>query len=94
MPYVVVLENGGLNKYYAGRISIYSCEGVAVPSNTDDLERAKKYKYRTGAENAIKKILKESSYVSECSIKKFNQQLEQSTWEGVANETTKALWNL
>lgn len=68
MPFVVVLEDGGLAKYYAGRISHYSVEGIAVPTNTDSLELAKKYKYRTGAEKAIEKILKVSTYVKNCSI--------------------------
>ncbi|MEK3975539.1 hypothetical protein [Psychrobacillus sp. FSL K6-1267] len=54
--------------YYAGKIDIYSVESVAVPRHTDDINLAKVYKYRKGAENAIAKILKESTYVTESEI--------------------------
>ncbi|MGG0667737.1 hypothetical protein ABE073_04325 [Lederbergia citrisecunda] len=72
MAFVVRLNNGSLeNLFYAGRISFYTVEGVAVPTNTDDLDLAKKYKYRSGAENAVKKILAESTYVTDCSIEEI-----------------------
>lgn len=71
MPYVVKIipmNSGDIEGYYAGRISIYSLDGVAVPTHTEDLKLAKKYKQRKRAENAVNKILEESSYVTNVEI--------------------------
>ncbi|GKU81221.1 hypothetical protein [Niallia sp. NCCP-28] len=57
-----------IDGYYAGKIDYYKNECVVVPRHTDDIALAKVYKYRKGAENAVTKILKESSYVTECEI--------------------------
>lgn len=60
-----------ISGYYAGKIGYYSLEGVAVPKHTDDINLAKVYKFRKGAENAVTKILKESSYVTTCEIEEI-----------------------
>ncbi|MGE6717868.1 hypothetical protein ACQKGD_10890 [Peribacillus frigoritolerans] len=65
---------GDISGYYAGKIDIYSKEDVAVPTHTDDISLAKIYKYRKGAENAVEKILKESTYVTKCEIEEIQSE--------------------
>jgi len=65
---IVPQDTSDIEGYYVGKIDYYTLEDVAVPRHTDDITLAKVYKYRKGAENAVSKILKESSYVKECDI--------------------------
>jgi len=65
---IIPVNSGDIEGYYAGRISIFSLDGVAVPTHTEDLRLAKIYKSRKRAENAVIKILKESTYVTKAEI--------------------------
>jgi len=65
---IIPQSTSDISGYYAGKIDYYSDEAVAVPRHTSDITLAKVYKYRKGAENAVLKVLKESSYVKECDI--------------------------
>ncbi|MBG9689434.1 hypothetical protein ABD91_00635 [Lysinibacillus sphaericus] len=71
MPYVVKIipmNSGDIEGYYTGRIPIFAVDGVAVPTYIEDLKLAKIYKQRKRAENAVNKILKESTYVTNVEI--------------------------
>lgn len=65
---IIPQDHTDIRGYYAGRIEHYSSEEVAIPTHTEDLRLAKMYKHRKRAENAIEKILTESSFVSVCEI--------------------------
>lgn len=60
--------------YYVGTLDYYSYGNVIVPRVTEDADSAKTYKYRKSAENAVNKILNESSYVSLCEIEEFEEK--------------------
>ena len=65
---IIPQDHTDISGFYVGKIDYYSNENVAVPRHTDDINLAKVYKYRKGAENAVEKILKKSSYVTKCEI--------------------------
>lgn len=62
--------------YYAGKIDYYTNENVTVPRHTDDINLAKIYKYRKGAENAVAKIIKDQVLLVNVRLKKFNTLFE------------------
>lgn len=68
---IISQDISDIEGYYVGKLDYYSSENVVVPRHTNEINLAKAYKHRKNAENAIKKILKESSFVSKCDIEEF-----------------------
>ncbi|MCA1027011.1 hypothetical protein LCM23_12995 [Cytobacillus kochii] len=68
---IIPQDHTDIEGFYAGNIVKYSNEGVTVPTHTDDLSLAKVYKRRKNAENALNKILKECTFVTECEVEEI-----------------------
>lgn len=65
---IIPKDHTDIRGYYLGKLHHYRDEEVIVPVHTEDLHLAKVYKHRKRAENAMNKILNESSFVSICEI--------------------------
>ena len=68
---ILPVNPGDIYGYYVGKLDYYSNEDVCVPRHSENVGMAKVYKHRKNAENAIDKILKESTYVSKCEIEEI-----------------------
>lgn len=70
---VHALDHTDIEGFYTGEIKHYRDVEVAVPSVVDDKEsnHVKVYKRKKNAENAMNKILYESSFVRKCSVEEY-----------------------